>query len=149
MKKRRIHVVPCVVVFDGQGEVLLLKRSRKKRYGGKWEIPGGSLKFGETPREAASRELEEETGFKIRPVDLIPVDTFSFVYGYGSVQFIIPLYAAFHSGEPVLRPEEHDDWGWFTVEDIRQMETRGETLRGVYLMTSVARRVVQQGGGWR
>jgi len=142
LKKRRIHVVPCVAVFNDRGETLLLKRSHKKRYGGKWEIPGGSLRFGETPRETASRELQEETGFKIRPVDLIPVDTFSFVYGYGSVQFIIPLYAIIHNGDPVLRPEEHEDWGWFSLESVRQMETRGETLRGVYLMISVASRVV-------
>ncbi len=142
MKKRRIHVVPCVAVFNDRGETLLLKRSLKKRYGGKWEIPGGSLKFGETPRETASRELQEETGFKIRPVDLVPVDTFSFVYGYGSVQFIIPLYAIVHNGDPVLRPEEHEDWGWFSLESVRQMETRGETLRGVYLMISVASRII-------
>lgn len=35
-----------------------------------WFTPGGGLEPGETPREAAARELREETGLEVRPEDL-------------------------------------------------------------------------------
>ncbi len=42
--------------------VLLVRARRKKR----WQLPGGGLKRRETPREAALREVDEETGLTIR-----------------------------------------------------------------------------------
>jgi len=30
---------------------------------GRWTLPGGGMEWGESPRDTASRELEEETGF--------------------------------------------------------------------------------------
>ena len=38
---------------------MLLVRARKRR---RWQLPGGGLKRDETPREAARREVDEETG---------------------------------------------------------------------------------------
>ena len=48
-----------VVVHTRAGEVLLLRRVEPR---GWWQSVTGSLEPGETPREAAVRELEEETG---------------------------------------------------------------------------------------
>jgi 8-oxo-dGTP pyrophosphatase MutT (NUDIX family) len=39
---------------------LLCRRPSWKRHGGLWEFPGGKLEPGETPLEAAARELAEE-----------------------------------------------------------------------------------------
>ena len=35
--------------------------------GNLWELPAGLIDAGESPREAAARELEEELGFRVRP----------------------------------------------------------------------------------
>lgn len=48
-----------VVVYSEDGEVLLLRRKRPAGY---WQSVTGSLEWRERPREAASRELFEETG---------------------------------------------------------------------------------------
>lgn len=47
--------------------VLLVQRSRGAA-AGLWSLPGGHLEPGETPEEAARREVEEETGLKPGPL---------------------------------------------------------------------------------
>jgi len=149
LKKTKIHVVPCVVIFNREGKVLLLKRARSKRNGGRWEVPGGSLRYGESPRRGALRELREETGFKLTPLDLKPVDTFGVIYPEMRVEFIIPLYTAVidNGMDPVIRPEEHDDWGWFTIEQIKEMELKDETMKGAYIMVKAARKLLDSNRG--
>jgi 8-oxo-dGTP diphosphatase len=66
----RIGVSACVW---RDGKVLLVERG-KEPWKGKWSLPGGSLEFGETVREAARRELEEETGIEADLVKLVDVD---------------------------------------------------------------------------
>lgn len=68
-----VPVVACLV-RNSQGEVLLVKRAVEPGIG-KWSLPSGFLELDETPREAALRELEEETGLKGSAVKLIGVYT--------------------------------------------------------------------------
>ncbi len=51
----------CFVLHDQR--VLLLQRNHGA-FLGKWDAPGGLVEFGETPAEAAVRELAEETGLQ-------------------------------------------------------------------------------------
>lgn len=48
-----------VVVYTERGEVLMLNRTRPRGF---WQSVTGSLKWAERPRQAAERELFEETG---------------------------------------------------------------------------------------
>ncbi len=55
-----------VIVTKYQGKWVFVKHRKRDT----WEIPGGHIDEGETPDEAASRELMEETGavkFQIKP----------------------------------------------------------------------------------
>jgi ADP-ribose pyrophosphatase YjhB (NUDIX family) len=49
------------VVVDAEDRVLLVKRSVDPKKGF-WCLPGGFMELGETPEQAALRELKEETG---------------------------------------------------------------------------------------
>jgi ADP-ribose pyrophosphatase YjhB (NUDIX family) len=51
----------CIVVVDDSERVILVKRSVPPKEGF-WCLPGGFMELGETPEQAALRELEEETG---------------------------------------------------------------------------------------
>jgi ADP-ribose pyrophosphatase YjhB (NUDIX family) len=52
-------------------KTLLLQQSNKGRNAGKWGMPGGRLKVGESLVEGAQREVKEETGLDIDIIGLI------------------------------------------------------------------------------
>jgi 8-oxo-dGTP diphosphatase len=65
-KVLRPQVHGALVAIWHKGEILLVKNSYV-RY---WSLPGGYVHRGETGREAAIRELLEETGIRAAPGDL-------------------------------------------------------------------------------
>lgn len=55
-------------------EILLVERGVEPDIGS-WCLPGGFMELGETAEEAVKRELLEETGVKVMPVEIITIDT--------------------------------------------------------------------------
>ena len=68
--KLKPAAVAVALVKNAGGEdcFVLIRRARKLRaHGGQWALPGGRIDAGETPVEAALRELREEVGLVSRP----------------------------------------------------------------------------------
>ena len=63
--KRPIPVVRLIVP-DGEGRVLVLRRREGGLAPGAWCLPGGKVDYGETARAAVERELREETSLACR-----------------------------------------------------------------------------------
>jgi ADP-ribose pyrophosphatase YjhB (NUDIX family) len=68
-KATQIRPGVAAVILDGQGRILLQRRSDN----GLWGLPGGSVEIGETVRDAITREVREETGLTVEVVRLIGV----------------------------------------------------------------------------
>jgi 8-oxo-dGTP pyrophosphatase MutT (NUDIX family) len=51
--------------------VLTRRAAKLRAHGGQWALPGGRLDEGETPDEAALRELEEEVGLDLSPANVL------------------------------------------------------------------------------
>ncbi len=59
---RNPGVGAAVLVRDGSGRILLVRRAKGATRAGLWSVPAGFVNYGEEIRAAAARELEEETG---------------------------------------------------------------------------------------
>jgi 8-oxo-dGTP pyrophosphatase MutT (NUDIX family) len=69
----------------GEGMYIMQQRSLKARYyAGKWDATGGSVRSGESLKEAAVREVREELGLEQDAEDLVPAWEFIAEWGRGS-----------------------------------------------------------------
>lgn len=59
--------------IDDEGRILLGRRAGEPD-AGKWDILGGFLDEDEHPLDAVVRELGEETGLEIEPLDLVAIE---------------------------------------------------------------------------
>lgn len=66
---RAVTDVAVGVLLLPDGAFLLTSRPEGKVYAGYWEFPGGKLEPGETVEQALRRELQEELGICIGPVE--------------------------------------------------------------------------------
>lgn len=62
------------IIRDGGGRLLLLLRDDRPDIvsPGVWSFPGGGIEPGETPQEAAAREMREELGIRVSAADCRP-----------------------------------------------------------------------------
>jgi 8-oxo-dGTP pyrophosphatase MutT (NUDIX family) len=89
----------------GGAAVLLTRRgSRLNAHANQWALPGGRVDEGETPLEAAMRELDEEIGLALGPAHLLgQLDDYPTRSGYVITPFV---FWAGLDAEPVANPAE-------------------------------------------
>lgn len=117
----RVSLVDLYVLRPaGAGiEVLVLRRGVGQRCGGAWEAVHGHIEPGETPLNAALRELREETGLgPDRVYNLSRLESF-YQHRLDEVA-LIPVFVAFvAAGAPVTLSPEHDRFEWLPLESGR------------------------------
>ncbi len=84
------------IITDGAGRILLVRRNREPGRN-EWALPGGFVENGESPAEAARRELEEETGLDASGPSLVDIIYQESVY-YGTSLLIIGYHFSHHEG---------------------------------------------------
>lgn len=60
------------LIFDEEGDILLVLRGREPGEN-RWGLPGGFVETGESPVEAARREILEETGLEASSPELVDI----------------------------------------------------------------------------
>ena len=59
------------LIFDGDA-ILLVERGREPLKG-YWSLPGGVLEIGESLKDGIRREVREETGLEVEPLEIVEV----------------------------------------------------------------------------
>ncbi len=127
-------VVGVGVVVWKDGRALLIRRG-KSPMRGRWSLPGGRQELGETVREAAVREVREETGVEIRLGALLDVvDTIRRdESGAVTLQYtLVDFDADWTAGEPTAASDA-EQAEWADPDDLAPYNLWSETLRIVAL----------------
>lgn len=110
--------VAVAIIIAKAGKVLLMKREGGSTGQGTWAIPGGRVDFMEDPMDAASRELQEETGLVTSNFELI---------GYSNdkhtaelLHYVtFTLFATTFSGTPkIMEPHKCSEMDWFAIDKL-------------------------------
>jgi 8-oxo-dGTP pyrophosphatase MutT (NUDIX family) len=113
-----IEVVTTAFVI--KGEQLLLARANKKS--DIWVFPGGHVEPGEEILKSCEREVEEETGLKVKATEI-------FDYGEAiltKAHFIyFNVLCELEDNQKVIKQQGNDilDYDWFSIEEALELKT--------------------------
>lgn len=112
--------IPAVIaVVIREGQTLLVRRANPPD-AGMWGFPGGKIEFGETVKDAAIRELLEETGIQGDAQDIITTLDILVPDGSGAMRqhyILIAVQCRWISGEPVAGDDALEA-RWFDVAEL-------------------------------
>ena len=113
------YYVCCEVwMQNSEGKLLMTQRHPDKKAGGLWEFTGGGVLAGETTKQAALRELEEELGVSAEEAEL------SLLEVYQHKNYFMDIFVIKKDMDPktlVLQPEEVVDAKWISHEELLKM----------------------------
>lgn len=131
MQYKQARSIQVVIFRDGQGERYYLLLRRIARHGGFWQSVTGSLEAEESHRQAAAREVLEETGIKSREEELIElgvVNTFEIApqwrerYAPGVTHNEEVCFALeVRQSDVRVDPIEHDAYAWMNYDRAMEM----------------------------
>ncbi len=102
--------------MDKKGRILLVRQYRLPAKDYLWELPAGRLDPGETPLQAARRELVEETGYRAKKWQKIAV--FYASPGFLAEKMTIYLATKLTAGEKKPMEDERIETRWFTAKEL-------------------------------
>jgi mutator protein MutT len=122
-------------IFNEDGKLLITLRGEKaKNERGKWEIPGGSVEFGEKFEDAIRREIKEELGVEIQVLALLGICDHIILEEHQ--HWVSPTYICrITKGIPrILEPTKCADIGWFTIAEAESLSLSIVTKYDVSLL---------------
>ena len=124
---KMIESVSSVIFVDGR--VLMLQRPETARsFPGVWSLVAGKIEAGESPDEAAKREIMEETGIAVGNPDraLDPI----FVRENNRIWKVYPMLYRLSSAEPRLN-HENLGYEWVNPKDLPSKKTVTYTYEAI------------------
>ncbi|KKO52734.1 NUDIX hydrolase [Paenibacillus sp. DMB20] len=118
-----------ILINDNQ--ILLIKKSRGPHIG-KWDLPGGTIEFGEEPYETLKREFYEETGINEIEGTIRTAKSYTIVYPYKDDQLEELHHIGIIYNVKLINEKYHlkidgdnqDSLGarWISIEEVKHLE---------------------------
>lgn len=129
-------IVLAGIVFNKQGEVLILQRSADEDiYPEMWELPSGKREYFESSHDSLIREVKEETGLDIKIIQ--PCSVFEYkiekqteIRDSTQINFIVTS-----DSSEVKISDEHQNFAWISESKIERYGMSDETkkvIRGAF-----------------
>ncbi|MDD5098753.1 MAG: NUDIX domain-containing protein [Candidatus Colwellbacteria bacterium] len=141
MESQYLHEVAITAIIIKDGKYLITRRSsNKKRFPGKWTVPGGKMETNDylaLPKDTEfywynvlertlKREVKEEAGLDIGNIEYIT--SLATVHEDGDPSLVISCAADYLGGEVKLQEGETDDFAWVSLEESKNYDL----LDGIY-----------------
>lgn len=117
MAKKIIKVAGVAIIDQDKNKVLAGKRNADRLVGGMWEFPGGKIEKGETPQEAAKRELKEEFHDEVQIGPQLG-ETVSYEYDFGIVKLIVFFAKLLTNNFDLVA---HSEVEWLSADEVQKL----------------------------
>lgn len=115
------------LIFNSKNEALMIQTHK---WSGKWGIPGGKIKRGETSLAALRREILEETALKVKDIEFVLVqDCISSKEFYREAHFVLLNYVCrcIAKNPKVVLNEEGRDFKWLPLIAAKKLKLNKPT----------------------
>jgi 8-oxo-dGTP pyrophosphatase MutT (NUDIX family) len=141
MESKMLHEVAITAIVNKDGKYLITRRvATKKRFPGKWTVPGGRIEtsdYANLPKDTEDcwynvletvlrREVREEAGLEIKNIEY--VTSLATIDKEGTPILVISCMADWDTGEVVLQESETDQSAWVSLEEAKGYDLIG----GIY-----------------
>jgi 8-oxo-dGTP diphosphatase len=141
MENNLLHEIVITAIIVKDGKYLITRRSKnKKRFPGKWTVPGGHLEthdYLDLPKDTEfywynvlekvlRREVKEEVDLEINNIEY--VTSLATVHSDGNPSLVISCMADYVSGDIQFQEEETDDYAWVSLKEAKKYDL----LDGIY-----------------
>lgn len=136
-----LHEIAITAIIIRNEKYLLTQRSKnKKRFPGKWTVPGGKLEINDyinLPKDTEyywynvlekvlRREIKEEVGINIKNIEY--VTSLSTIHSDGNPSLVVSCMADYLSGKVKPQKDEVDAFTWATLKEAKNFDL----LDGIY-----------------
>jgi 8-oxo-dGTP diphosphatase len=112
----RVNCAVAVIVTDA--ERVLFGRRASENGGFEWQLPGGWINRGESPRQAARREVVEETGLQLRDLHYVGISSNIFSSHNHSISLYFEAECVDQGSLIVAEQEKCHGWEWRQWADV-------------------------------
>ena len=122
MRKLKAWISQYGIILDKNNKMLLLRLSKRADPTETWIFSGGRLNEGEEPHDGLRREIKEETSLEVEIVHPCGV-------GFWDRRYAVFFLCRLKSEPHVTLSNEHQEYGWFSVNEICRMKLRDKSMK--------------------
>jgi A/G-specific adenine glycosylase len=115
-KPEKLDIVMACGIIEHEGRLYIQQRLADDAWGGLWEFPGGRLNPGETPEQAARREIAEETELQVTVLRHFATVRHQYTRHRVTQHGLFCALADGQAAEPVLHAASQ--FRWVTLEEL-------------------------------